>query len=51
MNKFGTIIASLLFASSMQLNAQGTHNFVVQTNKMGASIPSTLYGLTITRKA
>lgn len=44
MNKFGTIIASLLFASSMQLNAQGTHNFVVQTNKMGASIPSTLYG-------
>lgn len=44
MNKCGIIFTSLLLASSMHSNAQDAHNLIVQTNKIGAPIPSTLYG-------
>lgn len=44
MNKCLLLLASCMLASSAPLVAQDAPTFVVQTQKLGAKIPSTLYG-------
>ena len=44
MKKTRSILAIMAFAATIGLQAQ-THNLVVQTNKIGAPIQSTMYGL------
>jgi alpha-L-arabinofuranosidase len=45
MNLQKTLLAAMAMTASLTLNAQATHDMVVQTSKTGAAIPSTLYGL------
>ena len=40
-----TLLAAAAIAAGMSLNAQDTSNFVIQTNKIGAPIQPTMYGL------
>jgi alpha-L-arabinofuranosidase len=45
MNLHKTLLAAMAMTASLTMNAQATHDMVVQTSKTGAAIPSTLYGL------
>jgi alpha-L-arabinofuranosidase len=45
MNLHKNLLAALAMTASLSLNAQASHDMVVQTSKTGAAIPSTLYGL------
>jgi alpha-L-arabinofuranosidase len=45
MNLHKTLLAAMAMTASLTLQAQATHDMVVQTSKTGAAIPSTLYGL------
>jgi alpha-L-arabinofuranosidase len=45
MNLHKNLLAAMAMTASLTLNAQATHDMVVQTSKTGAAIPSTLYGL------
>ena len=40
-----TIMSALVLSAGMALNAQNAHQMVVQTNKIGAEIQPTMYGL------
>ena len=40
-----TFMSALVLSAGMALNAQNTHQMVVQTNKIGAEIQPTMYGL------
>ena len=40
-----TLFTALAFAAGVALHAQNVHNMVVQTNKPGAEIQPTMYGL------
>ena len=40
-----TILSVFALSAGMMLNAQNVHQMVVQTNKMGAEIQPTMYGL------
>jgi len=40
-----TLFTALAFAAGVALHAQNAHNMVVQTNKVGAEIQPTMYGL------
>ena len=40
-----TLMSALVLSAGMALNAQNTHQMVVQTNKIGAEIQPTMYGL------
>lgn len=44
MKSFGYLLTALALGGSLSLGAQGVNELVVQTNKPGAAIPSTLYG-------
>ena len=39
------LMSALVLSAGMALNAQNTHQMVVQTNKVGAEIKPTMYGL------
>jgi alpha-L-arabinofuranosidase len=45
MNLHKTLLAAMAMTASLTLQAQASHDMVVQTSKTGAAIPSTLYGL------
>ena len=40
-----TLFTAWVFAAGVALHAQNAHNMVVQTNKLGAEIQPTMYGL------
>ena len=40
-----TLFTALALAAGVALHAQSTHNMVIQTNKVGAEIQPTMYGL------
>lgn len=44
MKSFGYLLTALALGGSLPLSAQGVNELVIQTNKPGAAIPSTLYG-------
>lgn len=45
MNIRRILFTALILTVGMALKAQGTHDMVIQTNKLGAEIPSTMYGI------